>query len=162
MWLTLLILAASPVASQEVACAEVAFSQSVETQDLESFRSFLHPDTRFIANSVLRGAPAVTDAWGEQFFGEGAARLAWRPEQVEVSADGTLALSRGPYRLTRTDADGQSVTSWGLFQSIWQRSEDGRWTVLFDAGFPEAIEPTDAQRTLFEPDAFAYCSTAGP
>ncbi len=149
--------AATAEPSVEVACKEYAFSQTAEHKDLEAFTNFLHPETRFISSQKLRGSEAVRETWGDAFFQFDSPRIAWRPQDVELAADGTLALSRGPFRIQRTSADGEISESWGLFQSIWQHTKESGWRVLFDAGFPEAIEPSEAHRTLFAPDAFDHC-----
>ena len=47
----------------DVRCREIAFSQSVELQDVSAFRSFIDTDARFVGGSVQRGVDAVTAAW---------------------------------------------------------------------------------------------------
>jgi len=53
---------ADPV--EQVRCREVAFSISVETQDVALFASFIDADARFVGNSVLHGPDAIAEAWG--------------------------------------------------------------------------------------------------
>jgi ketosteroid isomerase-like protein len=60
----------------------------------------------------------------------------WRPELVELSADGTLGLTRGPWTLRVRRPDGTDVVETGIFNSVWRRQADGSWRVLFDAGCP--------------------------
>ena len=84
---------------------EIRFSQSVEKQDLEQFTSLIDEDARFVSDVVSRGPAAVADAWSA-FFAKDGPRIKWRPRVVEVLEDGTLALSRGPYKMTVTDEDG--------------------------------------------------------
>ena len=47
-----------------VRCREIAFSQSVEAQDLSGFKSFIDDDARFVSNAVRKGPDAVAEAWG--------------------------------------------------------------------------------------------------
>jgi len=55
---------ADPV--EQVRCREVAFSVSVETQDVALFASFIDADARFVGNSVLHGPDAIAEAWGDE------------------------------------------------------------------------------------------------
>jgi len=73
---------------------------------------------------------------------------------VEVLEDGTLALSRGPYRLVARDEDGNETEHWGTFNSVWRLNADGQWRVVFDAGgaLPQPPPPED-QALLDQPDS---------
>ena len=66
--------------------------------------------------------------------------------------DGQLALSRGPFRVTSPDAEGNPTESWGTFNSIWRLQDDGSWKVVFDAGSPAAEPPGEEDRALLEQD----------
>lgn len=136
----------------KVTCAEIAFSQSVERRDREAFASFLHPDARFISGRVSRGADAVAEAWSGYFKPDGP-RIRWRPEIVEVNEEGTIALSRGPYRIVEIDANGQRNERWGSFISVWVLGNDGRWRVHFDTGANHGMTPSHEIRQLLEADS---------
>ncbi len=133
----------------EVRCAEIAFSLSVERQDLEAFRSFLDPDARFVGASVLRGPEAIVAAWSV-LFADAGPRLAWRPRIVEVLESGDYALSRGPFRQRSRSEDGATHETWGTFNSVWRRGEDGRWRVVFDAGSEATEDPPAEVRDLLK------------
>jgi ketosteroid isomerase-like protein len=92
----------------DVRCREISFSQSAEVRDIQAFRSFIDADARFVSNEVLRGGDAIAEAWAV-FFTEPGPTIRWRPEVVEVLENGTLALSRGPYRVVSQDTDGNVV-----------------------------------------------------
>lgn len=141
--------ASEPV--DDVRCAEIAFSVSAETRDADAFRSFIDADARFVGARVTRGPDAITDAW-TVFFAVDGPRIKWRPQIVEVLDDGSLALSRGPYRVIATDDEGVSTEHWGTFNSVWRLQEDGSWKVVFDAGSPAAEAPADDVRSLLDQD----------
>jgi ketosteroid isomerase-like protein len=143
--------AAADVAD-EVRCREIGFSQTVETQDLEAFREFIDADARFVGASVLRGVDDIAAAWAV-FFKEDGPTIKWRPQIVEVLADGKLALSRGPYRALSPFPNGDVVEQWGTFNSIWRLNDDGEWRVVFDAGNEAAAEPDDATKALLDADS---------
>lgn len=135
----------------DVRCREIGFSQSAESRDMQAFRSFIDADARFVSSEVYRGVDAVATAW-TVFFTEPGPAIKWRPQIVEVLDNGTLALSRGPYRVVSQDADGNVVESWGTFNSIWRINDDGQWRVVFDAGSPAASAPDDETKALLEAD----------
>ncbi len=134
---------------QAVMCAETAFSRAAEDRDLTRFLSFVDPDARFANAAVARGKDEIAAAWAAVFDAEGPA-MRWRPAVTEVSADGRLALSRGPYRSVRTGVDGERIESWGHFISTWRKTVDGQWLVLFDSGGDNGMTPTEAEIELLE------------
>ena len=73
---------------------------------------------------------------------------------VEVTADGSMALSRGPYRIHSLDDDGIESETWGHFNSVWRRNDDGRWLVVFDVGGDAGMTPTAKEVDILasEPD----------
>ena len=76
-----------------VRCQEIAFSQSLEAQDLSKFKSFIDNDARFVSNAVSKGPDAIAAAWGVFFTNQGP-KIKWRPQFVEVLEDGKLASRR--------------------------------------------------------------------
>ncbi len=134
-------------AGDDVRCREIGFSRSVESRDIAAFKSFIDADARFVSDGVLRGVPAVAEAWSV-FFAPDGPTIKWRPKIVEVLAEGRLALSRGPYRVVSKDAEGNEVESWGTFNSVWRLGDDNEWRVVFDAG-SRAAGPTDEATRQF-------------
>ena len=135
----------------DVRCHEIAFSQSVENQDADSFASFVDADARFIGGGVQRGAEAIVQAWSV-FFGVGAPKIMWRPQFIEVVEDGTLALSRGPYRMITVNADGVATEHWGTFNSVWRKQSDASWKIIFDAGNEAAEPPSEDVKAILTRD----------
>ena len=150
---SILIFSAPAMADVEndVRCREIDFSQSVEMQDVTAFRSFIDTDARFVGSSVQRGAEDIATAWGV-FFSDDAPKMKWRPQFVEVLNDGTLALSRGPYRMIVEGEDGALTEYWGTFNSVWRKQEDGVWKVIFDAGNDAAEAPPAETQALLDAD----------
>ena len=135
--------------TQDVRCREIGFSKSIEEMDQKRFTSYLDEDVRFVGNSVTRGPEAVTEAW-KAFFEEEGPKIKWRPQFVEVLENGQLALTRGPFRMTVTDEQGNTTENWGTFNSVWRLKADGEWKVVFDAGSPVNEEPLDEVRKLLD------------
>lgn len=143
------IATAPEAAKQEVVCAETGFSRAAEAKDKEAFLSFVDPDARFIGVDIARGRAEIGEAWSG-FLSENGPTIRWRPAFTEVSADGKLALSRGPYRSTRVDENGEVHYSWGHFISTWRRNEDGVWQVMFDSGGDAGMEPSERDIEVLE------------
>jgi ketosteroid isomerase-like protein len=135
--------------TDDVRCREIGFSKSVESKDIEAFRSFVDADARFVSGSILRGPEEVAADWSV-FMAEDGPRIIWRPQIVEVLDDGKLALSRGPYKYTAANEEGVDIDYWGTFNSIWRLNDDGEWRVVFDAGSPAAKPPGDEVQALLE------------
>lgn len=148
---TLILL--TSVATADVAavvwCQETSFSQSVENRDIVAFKSFLDDDARFVGSAVLHGPDEIVAAW-QIFFADDGPAIKWRPQFVEVLKDGSLALTRGPYRMLVKDADGTEVERWGTFNSIWRKKEDGKWRVVFDAGDSAASPPDEKTQAILQ------------
>lgn len=110
----------------EVLAAERAFAKTMADRDHAAFGRHLAEDAVFFGGAkVHRGRAAVLAAW--KGYDGTEAPFSWEPDQVEVLASGQLALSTGPVR----DRRGAVVAR---FNSIWMRSPEGRWLVMFDKG----------------------------
>lgn len=113
---------------EELRRTEAAFAKTMADRDHAAFTSFLAEETVFFGRSVLRGKVAVAAAWKP--FYEGPAPFSWAPERFEVLDSGGLGMTSGPV----FDPAGNRV---GTFNSVWRRTPEGRWRILFDIGCPE-------------------------
>lgn len=112
---------------REVMETERAFARTMVERDHAAFVGFLADEAVFFAGDrPLRGRQEVAEAW-KPFYDGPDAPFSWTPEQVEVLASGTLALSTGPVH----DPGGRLV---GRFTSIWRREAPGTWRIVFDKG----------------------------
>jgi ketosteroid isomerase-like protein len=147
----MIAISAQADAVNDVRCAEIAFSQSVENMDQEAFAELVDPDARFVSghSRVAAGKDAVVEAWSG-FFEDDSQKIVWRPIVTEVVEAGDLGLSRGPYRLTGTGEDGTPWEVWGFFNSVWRLNDDGNWRVVFDAGNPSDRPVTDEMKAAIE------------
>jgi ketosteroid isomerase-like protein len=136
-------------AADTVRCREIGFSLSAEQRDADLFASFIDPDARFVGQAISRGPEGITAAWAVFLSSDGPS-IKWRPQIVEVLEDGTLALSRGPYRVITMDDSGNETELWGTFNSVWRLQPDGEWKVVFDAGNASATPPPEATRQLLD------------
>jgi ketosteroid isomerase-like protein len=114
-------------AHSQVWAAELAFARSMADRKPEAFAEFVSEEAVFFSGTtVLRGRAQVVKGWATHFH-EPQAPFSWEPDQVEVLASGTLALSTGPVR----DPSGKIFAR---FNSIWRLEAPGVWRVVFDKG----------------------------
>jgi ketosteroid isomerase-like protein len=113
--------------NKQVADSERAFAATMKARDHAAFVSFVADDAVFFNGPVpLHGKAAVGEFW-KKFYGKGAAPFSWEPDQVEVLASGTLAMTSGPVY----NPAGKLISR---FNSVWRRDTDGKWKVVFDRG----------------------------
>jgi ketosteroid isomerase-like protein len=122
---------------EEVFAAERAFARSMAERNLEAFAGFIADEAIFFnGQTPLRGKTQVVSEWSRFFEGK-TAPFSWEPDQVEVLASGTLALSTGLVR----DPDGKIIAR---FNSIWRLEAPGTWRVIFDKGSPPSASDMGA------------------
>lgn len=78
-----------------------------------------------IGVEYLRSAPSVSGA------------LTWDPEFADVSSDGRLGYTTGPW-MYRPDKEGADVTT-GRYLTFWRRGPDGKWKAVIDHGIAGPI-----------------------
>jgi ketosteroid isomerase-like protein len=112
---------------RQVMDTERAFAKTMADRDHAAFTTFISEEAIFFSGSgALHGKQRVAAAW-KPLYEKPAAPFSWEPEQVEVLASGTLALSTGPVR----DPKGKVFAN---FSSIWRQEAPGVWRIVFDKG----------------------------
>jgi ketosteroid isomerase-like protein len=120
--------------TEQVWAAERAFARTMAERKLAAFAEFIADDAVFFSGATaLRGKGKVVEGWTAYFAGP-QAPFSWEPDQVEVLASGTLALSTGPVR----DPEGKVIAR---FTSIWRLDAPNVWRVVFDKGGPPSPGP---------------------
>jgi len=107
----------------ELAFAELAARQSTRA----AFLANLHPQSVVFHPGPVDGRKT----WLAK--SEDPGLLSWYPIFAELSEDGSLGYTSGPaeYRKERS----QAQPTWkGRFLSVWRKSPEGRWSLVFDAG----------------------------
>jgi ketosteroid isomerase-like protein len=125
---------ASEQARNQVWAAELAFAKTMADRKLQAFGEFVSDEAVFFSGTTtLHGKTQVVDDWAT-LFDKPDAPFSWEPDQVEVLASGTLALSTGPVR----DTSGKIIAR---FNSVWRLEGPGVWRVVFDKGSPFSPGP---------------------
>ena len=121
----------------QLRATEEAFARTMADRDHAGFASFLAEEAVFFGRAgELRGRDAVAAAWKPLFEGP-AAPFSWQPEVSTVLDSGSLGLTAGPVLAP----DGKRI---GTFTSVWRRSPDGSWKIVFDRGCPGCECPPPA------------------
>jgi ketosteroid isomerase-like protein len=116
-----------PDARLEVMATERAFAKTMADRNHGAFAAFIADEAVFMSDPVpLRGKRQVVDGWARYFTAPNPP-FSWEPDEVEVLASGTLALSSGPVR----NPGGKVVAR---FSSIWRRTASDAWEIVFDKG----------------------------
>ena len=121
------VLVIGDAARSQVEATERAFAKAMADRDLQAFSSYISGEAVFFTGPApLRGREQVV-AWWSRYFRDKEPPFSWAPDQVEVLAGGTLALSTGPVH----DPAGKLT---GRFASIWRQEAPGVWRIVFDRG----------------------------
>ena len=114
---------------------DAEFDRVTAAEGMEGFLSFIADDAAFFPASapIVTGKEAVGAAWVEVLTTPGVS-LRWQPIKAELARSEELGYTFGRYQLTATDAEGQSVTRYGKYVTIWKKQPDGAWRVVVDIG----------------------------
>lgn len=143
----------------EVWKRELGFARSVADRDASAFADYVDAGAVFGVGGPhrTRGREAIVAEWKGIIDGS-ALELRWYPDQVSLAPDGRTAHSSGP-ALYRDPKDGSARL--GRFGSVWQRSADGAWRVVFDGGV-QPPRPADAAAVqAFEAGRREECPAQG-
>ena len=117
---------------EEVGATEAAFAAMAAEAGLkEAFLAYA--DEKAVlnrGNKLYQGEEEIAAYFDAQTVED--VSLTWEPEFVEVSDDGTLAYTYGPYAFSGKSADGEKFESTGIFHTVWKRQPDGSWKYVYD------------------------------
>jgi ketosteroid isomerase-like protein len=108
--------------------AEQGFAQmSVDRGIQKAFLSHLSEESIIFRPGPVKGKPVY--ARPDTIIGF----LNWKPMYADVSLDGKMGYTTGPWEFHRNGPDDESVL-YGHYVSLWERQADGHWKVMLDAG----------------------------
>jgi ketosteroid isomerase-like protein len=112
---------------------DAAWAAAAASNVVDRMISFYDPDAAFINTngSIIKGEENLRKFW-TNLFSLPEFSLTWTLEGVEVSPDGTLGCTYGPWKQSYIGRDGQIRTSRGSYLAVWKRQADGTWKVLVD------------------------------
>ena len=142
---------------EELYAADLAFSsRSAEIGRRRAFQEFLGE-----GSVVFRGGGPVDalELYNSVSTTLGGDELDWKPHYIDVSRDGDLGFSAGPYLVGTNGEDQQR--SYGYLVSIWKK-EAGQWRLMSDmaVGIPGFLSLDVAPD--FEDTKKVFAETADP
>lgn len=117
----------------EVAKAEDDFKNMAQSKGIqEAFYTFAADDAviKRDNDSLIKGKEAIKVFFSADKYKKAA--VTWKPEFIDISADGTLAYTYGKYVWTAADSLGNKQEFKGRFHTVWKKQKDGNWKYVWD------------------------------
>jgi ketosteroid isomerase-like protein len=114
---------------QDVIDAENAFAKL--SRDENTRAAFLE---NFAPTGVVVARGEIINAierWGAT--PADSALLNWRPVYADISIDGDLGYTTGPFEYFKDRKDSQAI-GFGYYSTVWKKQSDGKWKVAIDLG----------------------------
>ncbi|HUP21226.1 MAG TPA: DUF4440 domain-containing protein, partial [Gemmatimonadota bacterium] len=122
----------------ELIGADRAFARATADRGIDGWVEWFDAEGAMIQDGgEIVGPTAIREAMGP-VLSDTAIALRWTPERAEVSGDGGLGFTVGPYEVVSINpAPGtEAVQSRGTYLTVWKRQPDSSWKVLADIGSP--------------------------
>jgi uncharacterized protein (TIGR02246 family) len=89
---------------------------------------------------AAKGPAAVTSSFGGLYRAMKDVKLSFAPTDIAVAQGGDLAVERGTYQISWTDAKGKAMNDHGNYVTAWKKV-NGQWKVLADINASEVPMP---------------------
>jgi ketosteroid isomerase-like protein len=123
----------------KLVATERAFARAAaETSTKEAFLKFLADDAVVFEPTAVNGK----EVWSKRPPSVGL--LSWEPVWADISADGSIGYTTGPWEFRPKGKDGDPV-AFGEYVTIWKKQKDGEFKAILDIGIshgkPEGPTP---------------------
>jgi ketosteroid isomerase-like protein len=116
----------------EVVAAERAFARYAALAGISpAFAAFMADD-----GILFRPHAVLGKKWSEEHPGQ-PGLLSWAPAFGDISHDGDMGYTTGPWSY-RSTAPGDTSVGRGEYITVWKRQPDGEWKVAIDLGIAHA------------------------
>jgi ketosteroid isomerase-like protein len=117
---------------EEIWAVETTFAAMAAESGLKEAFLYFADEVAVInrGGRIYRGKEEIADYFNTQQITD--VSLTWAPEYVDVSADGTMAYTYGPFTFKGTPPDKKPVEISGIFHTVWKRQKDGSWKYVYD------------------------------
>lgn len=115
--------------------ADRDFDRATAEAGADGWVSYFAEDGLMFGNDgrITAGTRAIREAM-EPVFANPDFSVRWEPVDADVSRADDLGYTHGKYTLTTTNAEGEPVTLYGKYVTIWKKQPDGAWRVVADIG----------------------------
>jgi ketosteroid isomerase-like protein len=116
----------------EVRKAENDFCKMAADSGLASAFVFYAADNAVLlrGNELVAGKNAIAEMMASQNSDN--TTLSWEPDYIDVAASGDLAYTYGKFIYFTLTPDGDTISSNGIFHTVWKKQEDGSWKYVWD------------------------------
>jgi uncharacterized protein (TIGR02246 family) len=121
-----------------IRAGEVQWNADWKSGDAGKVTAHYAPDATVMnpGAPVAKGADAIRAAVKSAMDDPGFS-ITFSSDKVEMAGSGDLAVSRGDYKLSMTDAATKAVTnSAGTFVTVYKPQPDGSWKAVWDIATP--------------------------
>jgi len=115
---------------QEVTAAEAAFAKMAAEQGIAEAFAAEDAVIKRQNDTLIKGREAIRNYYSAPFYKS--AKVEWKPDFVDVSANGDLAYTYGKYLWSSQDSTGKVSEQRGVFHTVWKRQKDGGWKYVWD------------------------------
>jgi ketosteroid isomerase-like protein len=81
-------------------------------------------------DSIIHGKEGIRNFYSAPQFKT--ASVKWSPDFVNVSDGGDMGYTYGKYEWRTVDSTGKTITSKGVFHTVWKKQKDGSWKYVWD------------------------------
>ena len=81
-------------------------------------------------NKLIKGRKEIADYFSKQSLKD--IKLEWTPDFIDVSNSGDLAYTYGSFTFEAITEKGDTISSNGIFHTVWKKQEDGSWKYVWD------------------------------
>lgn len=116
---------------QEILETENEFSKMAEEKGIrDAFVHFANDEAVLLRNNkLIKGKNSLYNFYNNLNPNQ---KLKWKPDFVDVALSGELGYTYGKYTLSSTDLEGKTITSEGIFHTVWKKQPDGNWRFVWD------------------------------
>ncbi len=112
---------------------EAEFEKTTADRGFEGFMSYFADDSADLPNggAIVSGKENIRQSEGPW---PADISLTWTPVHADMAASGDLGYTYGTFVFKGKDKDGNPVTRYGKYATVWKKQEDGTWKVAMDMG----------------------------
>jgi ketosteroid isomerase-like protein len=121
-----------PKALEGLKSVEQKWAQTIANRDINAFMTFLRENevNMWLDYKWITDKDAIRKEW-EKRLTDNNFSLIWEASSIEVSKDGSMGYTRGPYQYKK---DGMQFL--GNYATVWQKTKDGDWRVIDSMALP--------------------------
>ena len=113
--------------------ADKEWSNSMEAKNIDAFAATMDENVVLLSpnTSIIKGKESFKQ-WALNLQTIPGFALKWQSTLVDVSETADLGYTIGSYEMTVSDAQGNPITDYGKYVTVWKKGEDGKWKVVSD------------------------------